>query len=437
MKTLGRSPLTPTQIERLKPDSEIADTREPGLRVRVTANGVRSFRWAVREAGKLRWVTLGRFAPSPAVGFLTLREARSWLGRLKDAHHAGELAKVEAELSAHLQPGQVAQAGARTVGDVAAQFWKLLDTRRKRKSDEAAGIYRLYVEKEIGAVPLAALKKSQCVAMFQRASAQRAKVIAITKQLLAHAEMMDDDFVNPAARLRASDFGVTSRSRKRWLSAEEIAAFWKALEVEGPGGTKDETRVERLKTAAALRLLLLTGLRTSELRLAEWADVDLVEKTLTIPVKNQKLTPKQAEQAHPFVVPLSTTAIRLLEGVRQLDAGKPRWVLTSAGGSPYAEKTFGRFMKRLWRGEKQRARTPHPLLEQLEPATPHDLRRTARSWLGRLGVAPHIAERCLNHRLGRIVETYDRHDYLGERRGALELWDSQIQTLTRSTKGTK
>lgn len=439
MKTAERKPLTPTQIERLKPDTEIADLRAPGLRVRVTSKGVRSFRWAVREGEKLRWVTLGRFAPKPTPGFLTLAEAHAALHRLKAAHHAGELARAEVELQAQLRPGQHLQGlGGKTVNDVAADFWKLLDTQRKRGSGEARGIYDLHVSKLLGSVPLRDLKKSHCVAVFQRATAQRAKVIAITKQLLAYAEDLDDDFVNPAARLKAARFGVTAGVRTRWLSAEEIPALWHALEVEGRGGSKDETRLERQKMGAALRLLLLTGLRTGELRLAEWEDADLKAKTITIPVRNQKVTPKQAKKAKPFVVPLSQTAVTLLEGLRELEPGA-RWVLSSpATSGPYAEKTIGHFMKRLWRGERSRAQTPHPLLDGFEPATPHDLRRTARTWLGKLGVRQHIAERCLNHSLGKLVEIYDQGDYLAERREALDLWDAKIRTFTAApTRSTR
>ena len=49
-----------------------------------------------------------------------------------------------------------------------------------------------------------------------------------------------------------------------------------------------------------------------------------------------------------------------------------------------------------------------------ERCAPHDLRRTARTHLEALGVAPHIAERCLNHKLRGVVGIYNRHDYFEE-----------------------
>ncbi|MBI4207417.1 MAG: hypothetical protein HY527_20550 [Betaproteobacteria bacterium] len=42
-----------------------------------------------------------------------------------------------------------------------------------------------------------------------------------------------------------------------------------------------------------------------------------------------------------------------------------------------------------------------------------------------------IAERCLNHSLGGLVAVYDKHDYLTERRKALELWSAKIAALEK------
>ena len=63
---------------------------------------------------------------------------------------------------------------------------------------------------------------------------------------------------------------------------------------------------------------------------------------------------------------------------------------------------------------------------QCRPFTPHDLRSTCRSHLSALGVETVVAERCLNHSLGGLVAVYDQHDYMKERRAALNLWAVQI-----------
>ena len=55
----------------------------------------------------------------------------------------------------------------------------------------------------------------------------------------------------------------------------------------------------------------------------------------------------------------------------------------------------------------------------------HDLRRTCVSGMARLGVAPHLADKILNHQSGTIsgvAAVYQRHDFLAERKDALEKW---------------
>lgn len=61
--------------------------------------------------------------------------------------------------------------------------------------------------------------------------------------------------------------------------------------------------------------------------------------------------------------------------------------------------------------------------------TPHDFRSTCRSHLGALRVGVLIAERFLSHSLGGLVAVYDKHDYLPERRRALELWAAKLATI--------
>lgn len=65
----------------------------------------------------------------------------------------------------------------------------------------------------------------------------------------------------------------------------------------------------------------------------------------------------------------------------------------------------------------------------MEAFTLHDLRRTCRTGLARLKVAPHIAERVLNHAQEKIPGTYDVHDYLDEKREALEQWTAHLEAL--------
>jgi len=64
-----------------------------------------------------------------------------------------------------------------------------------------------------------------------------------------------------------------------------------------------------------------------------------------------------------------------------------------------------------------------------KPWVLHDLRRTGRTGLGILGVAPHVAEALLNHLPPKLVRTYDTNDYFKEKREALDRWAAHLMWL--------
>ncbi|MFN0063673.1 MAG: tyrosine-type recombinase/integrase [Myxococcaceae bacterium] len=428
---IPRKGLTPKFIESLRPKEqayELPDTAAPGLRLRIHPSGVKSFRWGVRSLRKV--VTIGPWSMSEIQGHVTLAQARDWLGKLKAARVSGadQLAVTEAALRTHLAPRPtlaLTESVGVTVAEVADRFLTVVEKQRKLGATEVRYILEKDVLPVIGAKPLSTLRKSDCREVVERvvkrgAPVHAGKVLGLVKQLLNYGENVEDDFLNPAARLKAANLGVESNVRDRWLSDTEIPLFWSALDPDKHGAPKRS--VPETKTAVALRLLLLTGARSAELRRASWSEVDFAANTWTVPVAHQKLTPKQARTAKPFVIPLAPTALTLFQELKKETKDTP-FVLASEDGHSglYTEKSFGRAMRRMWR--------THPLLKKLPEASPHDLRRTARTWLGKLGTPPHIAERCLNHRLGRIVATYDRGDYLAERRAALEKWDAFLAGL--------
>jgi hypothetical protein len=68
----------------------------------------------------------------------------------------------------------------------------------------------------------------------------------------------------------------------------------------------------------------------------------------------------------------------------------------------------------------------------------HDLRRTCVSGMARLGVAPHVADKLLNHRAGTIsgvAAVYQRHEFRAEQREALEQWGAHMVTIVAEASG--
>lgn len=199
------------------------------------------------------------------------------------------------------------------------------------------------------------------------------------------------------------DPGGKEAPRDRCLSDDELKAL-----LSNP---KDATRFERL--AHVIVILLLTGQRRGELALARWIDIDFEKNTWNIPAAHSK-TGKQ------HTVPLSDWAIREFEALQRL-AKHARHVLPNeAADGPTDPKLWTRGVARCQDRMKERG---------IESFTLHDLRRTCRTGLARIKVAPHIAERVLNHAQEKIPGTYDTHDYLDEKRDALDKWAKHLQGL--------
>ena len=197
--------------------------------------------------------------------------------------------------------------------------------------------------------------------------------------------------------------GGKERPRSRALSEEELQSFLRNLD--------DACRFQRLPHVP--RVLLLTLQRWSELALAEWREFDLNEKNCTIPDAHAK-----AGKGH--VLPLSDWAVEELKRLKVM-AGGSRYVLPSSDKSqPIDPKYITRSVNRCLKRFKTHG---------VAAFTPHDLRRTGRTGLARLAVKVDIAERILNHARERMEATYDLHDYIIEKREALDKWAKYLAAL--------
>ncbi len=162
-------------------------------------------------------------------------------------------------------------------------------------------------------------------------------------------------------------------------------------------------------TKLAIELQLLTGVRPVEIRLADWSEFDTDRAVWTIPADRVKT-------GREFKVHLSKQALQVLERARTL-RGKSGYVFPGSEGEALEKMAIARALRRMAaRGTKK--------------LSPHDLRRTFRTALSRLGVQPHIAELCLNHIEAQTMRrVYDGHDYFGEMAGAWDLMGSHLASL--------
>lgn len=197
--------------------------------------------------------------------------------------------------------------------------------------------------------------------------------------------------------------GGKEKPRERTLSADEIKAL---LSID------PLPRWERLHRT--INILLLTGQRRGELALAKWSDIDLKAKTWRIPDEVSK-------NGKGHTVPLSSWAVEEFKALKREAEGSA--FVFPVDGNPKAPADPKLLTRNLARAQERFKALG------IEPFTLHDLRRTCRTGLARLKVPPHIAERVLNHVQEKIPGTYDVHDYLDEKREALERWAERLASL--------
>jgi integrase len=192
------------------------------------------------------------------------------------------------------------------------------------------------------------------------------------------------------------------------LDMSEIAALWRAC---------DDQRV-RLSFGAYIKLLILTGCRRGEMAQARlsWIKPATADQppALVIPAK---VTKSGREHA----VPLPPLAQGVIAGVKRFADTD---LLAPGARSRRTGKTapisgWSKSWPALLKVAEDYGLTRRPAL--------HDLRKTFRSHLARLGVADRVAEAMLNHApTDRLIGIYDRHDYLAERIEAAERWATEV-----------
>jgi len=156
-----------------------------------------------------------------------------------------------------------------------------------------------------------------------------------------------------------------------------------------------------------VEMLALTGQRREEVAQMVGDEIDFNSRTWTLPGSRTK-------NGKPHIVHLSEACIKLIKRASRLGS----YVFSISGVKPFQNFT-----------NAKRA------LDELSGVTGwrlHDLRRTCVSGMARLGVPPHVADKILNHQSGTIsgvAAVYQRHDFLAERKLALERWGQYIETL--------
>jgi integrase len=198
---------------------------------------------------------------------------------------------------------------------------------------------------------------------------------------------------NPVTATNDPSEGI--KSRERVLDDGELRAIWNACRDDDFG--------------RVVRLLILIGCRRSEIGGLRWSEIDLETAIMTIPGSRMK--------GHkPLELTLPPAALDILRSVPRRD------------GSDYVFGRYGGgFVGWSYPLSTLNLRIAEAEGRPLASWSLHDVRRTVRSGLGRLGIRPDIAEAVIGHARGTAVERiYDRYSYRGEIAAALARWADHV-----------
>ncbi len=189
-----------------------------------------------------------------------------------------------------------------------------------------------------------------------------------------------------------------SNARDRVLSDEELRqVLLGARQIGGAFGD-------------IVEFLALTGQRREEVAQMTWEELDLSGWVWKLPAS-------RAKNGKAHVVQLSRAALDVLA---RRDRVGP--YVFSSTQRPF--QRFGEYKNRLDR------------VCQVRNWHIHDLRRTCVSGMAALGIAPHVADKILNHQSGTIsgvAAVYQRHEFMAERKEALDRWGEHVKQLVDSS----
>ncbi|HHL1385089.1 TPA: tyrosine-type recombinase/integrase [Klebsiella pneumoniae] len=387
--------LTARQVDTSKPkDKPYKLSDGGGLYLLVNPNGSRYWRLKYRIAGKEKLLALGVYPD------ITLAEARQ------------KRADAKKVLAAGGDPGQEKQEEKQAKEQaVANSFERLAMEWHSHKSTSWSEGYAehllMYLKKDIfpfiGQKAITDISQVEMLNVLRKME-QRGVLDKLKKTRQACRQIFNYAIITGRAEHNpVSDLAGALKSPKQQhyphLLVDQIPDFLRALS-EYSGSTI---------TRNATRLLMLTGLRTIELRASEWVDIDFDKGVWNVPAERMKMR-------RPHLVPISTQVRELLEEIHQL-TGRGKYVFPGRNdaGKPMSEASINQVIKRIGYDGK---------------ATGHGFRHTMSTILHEQGYNTAWIETQLAHvDKNSIRGTYNHAQYLDGRREMLQWYADYMQAL--------
>jgi integrase len=413
--------LTSTLVERLREPGIYWDSQIPGLGIRVSASGRKTYFYLrrVKGRGKQRNVTLARHG-DPVLVDGVLRsfpfgadDARAKAATMQAMMLAGidpvQLRKDEE--AAAVSKAEQARVLSTTLQEVIDHYLehhrvKGLPLRPKTKKD-----YREFMERYFAdwlPKPCAPINRSMCLERFTQIEAKSAgqvhKATTYLSLFLNHAREMHADpdtgeytilAKNPVERARKIKSTAPHKPRDWRIPARKVGAAWSFLRQRATNAVKELDRT----AADWVSTLLLTGWRASECAALEWAWIDFDAKTVKLPGDMDPESERgfAGVKTHAEVTyPLSDALHAILKGRSELKSKDARYVFPARADNDLGHiRTAHGTMDLL---AKAVGIEPQKIGKHWRRLAPHDLRRTAEDAALACKIDYALRQRLLNHK---------------------------------------
>lgn len=388
------SSFTDTYIKGLKPLSKRREEYEGGgFGIRVTPKGLKTWIYRYKIKGKTDKLTLGHY-PTMSLANAN-KEFKRLNGLRKDGGNPKEIIDKEGQKESN------------TVGKLVLAWYSGYAAKFRKKPLQIKQQIDADIIPLLGHMALEEVRTIDIVKILDKIVTRGApihanRVLSTIKQVFNYGVSRGSLPYNPASNIRARDIGGIEKPRERVLSMSEIKTLWSFLD-------SDKSQMT-FHTKSAIKIMLLTGVRTSELRLAMWSEFNLEESLWIISAEHCK-------GGDSIKIHLSSQVKAILYELKGLcDTGYVIYGIDN--NKPLSENALSRSIKRI----QERVGIPQ--------WTAHDCRRSFATQLGEtLRVDPVVVEKCLGHKMPRIMATYNRNEMLPERKEALDRWGQYIENL--------
>lgn len=372
-------------------------TDRDGLSATVSLQGKIRWQYRYKIDGKNKRLGLGNY---PAISLAKAREearqCREWLAEGYDPKAERDLARNKTFKPVSVQD--------------ALEYWLVNYAEDNRAN---APKHRAQFEKHlypyIGKLPLEKTETRHWIECFERIrkgikGEQRAAPVAAgyvlqnAKQALRFCRVRQYAFNRALDDLTISDVGNKQQKKDRILSAKELKDVWSIAIEEG--------QFDNQYYRDLLKLLIVFGARTQEIRLSTWAEWDFEEMLWTVPKAHSKSGDK-------ILRPIPTEIQEWL--LKLKGSAKKAEPILGEVKTPEAVSQYGRMLWKRFKHDEKWAL--------------HDLRRTMATRLNELAIAPHIVEQLLGHSLGGVMQIYNRSQYIPEKSNALAIWLDRLDLL--------